>query len=352
MLRLNSKWGETAESLLRSSIEGGHLRLRERYLALSMIASGHTGSYVAQRLGRNRNTIAKWVDDFNQRGPEGLLPNFKGNPGKALSGEELLQLKEVVRKPPRHVGFKTGRWSGKLGAAYIQRVFNKEISPRTALRYMRNLGFRKKLPRKHFKKADPEQQEHFAQELTLLEQKRSPHSQTVWIDQGQIWCAPLLRWMWCLKAEEAFVDSTSPSKSEKICFYVAVVRPMGLVITSIVEWFDKNATAVFLDKIRATLPGWRLDLVWDGASYHKAEPVRQALQRNRIHLHPLPSYSPKMNAAEYWIRWVKTDISYNYCWEGRKALVRSFNGFALSMYRRPKEVLKRCVPDLIGFSCQ
>lgn len=169
MLRLNSKWEETPESLLRSSIEGDHPRLRERFLALSMIASGDTGIYVAQRLGRNRNTIAKWIDDFNRRGPEGLLPNFKGNPRKALSEEELLQLKEVVRKPPRHVGFKTGRWSGKLGAAYIRRVFNKKISPRTTLRYMKDLGFRKKLPRKQFNKADPEQQEHFAQELTLLE---------------------------------------------------------------------------------------------------------------------------------------------------------------------------------------
>ena len=178
MLKLNSKWGETPESLLRKSIEGGHLRLRERFLALSMIASGHSGTYVAQYLGRNRNTIAKWVDHFNQRGPEGLLPNFKGNPGKALSEEELLQLKEVIRKPPRQVGFKTGRWSGKLGASYIQRVFNKKISPRTALRYMKDLGFRKKLPRKHFNKADPDQQKQFAQGLTLLEQKRSPHTQS------------------------------------------------------------------------------------------------------------------------------------------------------------------------------
>ena len=94
------------------------------------------------------------------------------------------------------------------------------------------------------------------------------------------------------------MDSTSPSKRDKLCFYGAVVRPMGLVITSIVDWFDKDATAVFLDKLRKTLPGWRLDVIWDGARYPKGEPVREAIQRNRMHLHPLPAYSPKMNAAE------------------------------------------------------
>jgi len=352
MLKIDPKWGETPESLMRRAIEASHPRLRERFIALSLIASGQPGTEVAKKVGRNRKTISEWVDKFNEEGPDGLIPNFKGNPGKVLTEDELNQLKEVVSEPPRDVGFKTGRWSGKTVAAYIQRTFKKKVSPRTALRYMKKLGFRKKLPRKNFKKGNPKKQKEFAQKLTILERERSPHSQTVWVDEGQIWCDPLLRWMWCLKGKEAMVDSTSPSKSEKICFYVAVVRPMGLAITSIVDWFNKENTALFLDKIRTTLPGWRLDLVWDRSKYHKGELVMEALERNRIHLHPLPPYSPEMNAAEYWIRWVKGDISYNYCWEGRIALVRSFNGFSLSMYRRPEEVLRRCVPDLLGFSCQ
>ncbi len=350
MLRVDPRWGETAVSLLRRSIEASHPRVRERYQALHLILLGHPGTWVANHLGRDRNTIAKWVHQFNKQGPDGLLPNFRGNPGKILSEEELNTLREQIRKPPRQAGLKTGRWSGKLVATYAQRVFNKKISARSGLRYMRQSGFTKKIPRKHFNKADPKKQEAFVEILIPLEQSRSPRSQTVWVDQGQIWCDCLLRWIWCLKGEEAFVESYSPSKSEKICFYVAVVRPMGRVITSIVDWFDEMATALFLDKIRHILPGWRIDLVWDGAPYHKGEFVQEALERNRMHLHPLPPYSPQMNAAEYWIRWAKGELSYNYCWEGRTALVRSFNGFSVSMCQKPHEVLKRCVPDLLGFS--
>ena len=352
MLRLDPKWGETPASLLRHSIAASHPRVRERYVALSLIASGDSGIAVAKKLGKTRQSISSWVHTFNEEGPSGLLPDFQGNPGKRLTEGELRHLKEVVRKPPRKVGLKTGRWSGKVAAAYLEKAFHKKVSPRTALRYMRTLGFRKKLPRKHFKKGDPKQQRAFAEEVTTLEQHRSPHSQTVWVDEGQIWCDALLRWMWCLKGEDALVDSSSPSLREKICFYVAVVRPMGLVITSIVDWFDQETTALFLDKIRATLPGWRIDLLWDGSKYHQGEIVTEALDQNRVHLHPIPPYSPKMNAAEYWIRWVKTDVSYNYCWEGRLALVRSFNGFSLSMYQRRDQILTRCVPDLLGFSCQ
>ena len=40
MLRVDPKWGETSESLLRRGIEASYPRLRERFMALSLIASG------------------------------------------------------------------------------------------------------------------------------------------------------------------------------------------------------------------------------------------------------------------------------------------------------------------------
>jgi len=70
--------------------------------------------------------------------------------------------------------------------------------------------------------------------------------------------------MWCLKGKRAEVDSFSPGK-KKLCFYVAVVRPLGRVITLVVDWFNQRNTARFLEKIRRKLRGYRIDLVWDSA---------------------------------------------------------------------------------------
>jgi hypothetical protein len=58
-----------------------------------------------------------------------------------------------------------------------------------------------------------------------------------------------------------------------------------------------------------------------------------------------------MNAAEPWIGWSKEVLSANYCWQEHAALVRSFIGFVASMAKRPAEVLRRCVPDMLGFTC-
>ena len=128
-------------------------------------------------------TIESWVHKFNAQGLDGIEPNWKGNPGTILSEEELEQLRKAIKKPPRDVGFKNGRWTGCLVAAFVYERFGKRISIRTAIRYLHRLGFKLKRARKKFKKADPEKQKRFAKDLQELEKSRSPRSVTVYVDE-------------------------------------------------------------------------------------------------------------------------------------------------------------------------
>lgn len=114
-------------SRLRRSLEASTLHLRERVLALSLIASGQPGIKVAQRLGKSRWTISEWVRRFNASGPEGLVPGWKGHPGKKLTPEELEEVRKVVQQPPRAAGRKTGRWTGRVLVAYLQRKLGKRV---------------------------------------------------------------------------------------------------------------------------------------------------------------------------------------------------------------------------------
>jgi hypothetical protein len=171
------------------------------------------------------------------------------------------------------------------------------------------------------------------------------------MDQGQSWQDALPRLGWFLRGQPAWVDSTSPSKRAKLLFYVAVVRPLGLVLTMLCAWFTQATTAQFLAKIRRRLRGIRIDLIYDNAPHHQGVEVEQALALHRIEPHRLPPYSPQMNTAEPWIGWAKEVLSANACWQEHRALVRSFIGFVASMTKRPDEVLRRCIPDMLGFTC-
>lgn len=350
-VKISPQHGESSASLLRKSTTATHPRLRERLVALAFIAEGWPAKVVAQRLGRHRGTVEFWVQRFNAHGRSGLLPKFRGRPGSLLSPAELTPLRDVVQRPPRRVGLQTGTWSGNTVAAYVKRTFGKTISSATARRYLHHLGFRRKRPRKRFAKADPEAQLAFARALAHIEQQREPGSVTVYMDEGQIWPDALPRLGWFMGGQPAWIASTSPPKHDKLLCYVAVVRPLGRVITRLCTWFTPEATAQVLAKVRRCLRGMRSALVMENAPHHQGVIVEEALARCRMIAPRFPPYSPQMNAAEPWIGGAKAVLSANTCWQDRGAWVRSCIGFVASMTKRPNAVLRQCVPNLLGLKC-
>jgi hypothetical protein len=116
-------------------------------------------------------------------------------------------------------------------------------------------------------------------------------------------------------------------------------------------WFTPETTAQFLAKVRRCLRGIRIELVMDKAPHHQGVIVEAALARHHMIAHRLPPDSPQMHAAEPWIGWATAVLSANTCWQDHKALVRSCISFVASMTKRPRAVLRRCVPEMRGFQC-
>lgn len=116
-----------------------------------------------------------------------------------------------------------------------------------------------------------------------------------------------------------------------------------------VSRFDQEQTAQFLSKIRQQLKGYRIDLVWDNASFHGGHPVQEVFLRDQIREHRLSACSPQMNAPEYFIRWAKQTLSDNFYWKELVSLKYAFRAFLASLERKAKEVLKRWRPKMLGF---
>jgi len=341
------RWGQSLSDLLGCAIHAEHHRVRERYFALYLLAQGKDAKDIAPDIGKNRIAVANWCHLYNEQGPEALHPDWAGT-HPDLSEDEFVQLKQALLKHPRESGFSQGVWTGKLVSEFVKKTFGKSISLYTGINYMHRLGLSRKRPRKKLKKGDPKAQKKFAKELQTIEDTRCKHSVTAYVDEGQIWQDAKLAMMWAPIGEPAEIPSSSPGK-KKILFFSAVCRPLGLVITNLVEKFNSLTTISFLERVRKRLKGFRIDLVWDNARYHLSKSVNLALSKLHFHEHRLPPYSPMMNADEYFIRWAKEVISNNTCWEDKRSLQRAFAGFSLSLLKRPQLVLQRCVPDMFGF---
>lgn len=140
MIRLNLEWGETAKSLFRRSIRIENRRLRERYLALALVASGRSLNQVAEEVGRQRQTVGNWIRQFNEEGLEGLEPGFGKARQPRLLDTEFEALKTALEKPPKTFGFSTIKWRSWQAAQYIEQTFGKQVHPETARRYLVRLA--------------------------------------------------------------------------------------------------------------------------------------------------------------------------------------------------------------------
>ena len=74
MVRPNfAKWNENAELIREMSIEASHARSRERYQALYMVGSqGYSASQWAQEIGRENETVLRWIQQYNQEGSKSV----------------------------------------------------------------------------------------------------------------------------------------------------------------------------------------------------------------------------------------------------------------------------------------
>jgi transposase len=95
---------EILEQQLKNSRTASH---KERLQMLWWLKTGQVTQHqtLAERLGRDRSTVTRWLQKYRQGGLSELLA-LKSAPGKSphLSSEALARLQERLRQPP---GFKS-----------------------------------------------------------------------------------------------------------------------------------------------------------------------------------------------------------------------------------------------------
>jgi hypothetical protein len=74
-----ARWGQTLEDLRLASLGEAHPRSRERFQALYLIASGQfNATTCAAHIGRQDETVLRWVHLYNRHGPAALAYRHTG----------------------------------------------------------------------------------------------------------------------------------------------------------------------------------------------------------------------------------------------------------------------------------
>lgn len=267
--------------------------LRDRMRAVLLAFEGTRRlEDIADQIGRSRSMVQLWLDAFVKGGISGLLTR-ETPPGKpsAMQAPEILKALED--------GLREGRWrSGPQFAAWLRHTHGIKLGRTQVYYWLGKAAGVLKVPRPVHLKKDPAAAEAFQAHLfeKLCALDLPPGSSVkVWVlDEARVGLHEPLRRCWGLRG--ARVVKPRQQDYEWCYVYGALDVVGGDSQFQLMPTVGLDLTRDFLAQIAASAPQAHHVIVWDGAGFHhRAGDVRLP---PRVHVLPLPAYSPELNPPE------------------------------------------------------
>jgi transposase len=268
-------------------------RDKERLQVVLWATSGqHSLEALAALAGRARSTIQIWLDDFTEGGLAQLLereaPPGKPSPVADPKVQEQLQ-----------AGLKAGRWrtAGQV-AAWLKQEHGIQRAAKSLYYWLGKVGGALRVPRPCHVKQDPAAAAAFRAELEANLQKLNlPKDRPVkiWVaDEARFGLHTQNRRCWALRGHRVVLAREQRYEWEYVYGAVEVVE--GLAQFQFLPSVSLELSRGFLRQIADSDAQAEHVVIWDQAGFHP-RPGDAALPA-RLHLLPLPPYSPELNPVE------------------------------------------------------
>ncbi|MEI8289930.1 MAG: IS630 family transposase [Verrucomicrobiota bacterium] len=266
---------------------------QQRLLAMRLACGGQlTAAQIAEQVGISRRQFFNWVGRLKKDGVTGLLANrHRGGPSPKVQGKVLVEFQ---------AGLKAGRWKR---AKEIQHWLRSEHAVELGLKgvyyWLGKLGGVLKVPRKTHAKKDAAKTAEF--QRTLCAKLKSLNVAggkpvRIWVtDEHRYGLIPVVRKCWTLRGERP----TAPyqTKYEWGYLYSALeVDGENAAEFLCLPQVDLEMSRMFLEQIAACDPQAEHVIIQDRAGFHLNPELHELPAR--VHVIPLPPYSPELNPVE------------------------------------------------------
>ena len=312
--RFHLKRPDLAKAVAEALVDCEEVGDQQRLLAMRLACSGQlTTEQIAGQVGISRRQFFNWLKALKDGGVTGLLRREHGGGAKPqVTGRVLTEFQ---------AGLQTGRWKR---AKEIQQWLAGQHQIKMGLKgvyyWLGKLGGVLKVPRKTHAKKDAAQAAEF--QRTLCEKLRNLNVAggkpvRIWVaDEHRYGLIPVVRKCWTLRGERP----TAPyqTRYEWGYLYSALeVDGQNAAQFLCLPGVSLELSRLFLEHLAATDPQAEHVVIWDQAGFHP-DPKLHALP-DRVHLVPLPPYSPELNPVEAIGDVIKDRIA-NTLWETMDAL--------------------------------
>jgi len=275
---------------IRSAID---LRDKERLQVVLWATRGqHTLDDLARLAGRARSTIQVWLDDFTAGGLTRLLER-EAPPGKPSPVAEAKVQNQL------QAGLKAGRWrtAGQV-AAWLKEAHGIERAAKSLYYWLGKVGGALRVPRPCHVKQNPAAAAAFRAELDQkLAALNLPKDRAVkiWVaDESRFGLHTQSRRCWALRGQRVVLAQEQRYEWEYVYGAMEVVE--GLAQFRFLPSVSLELSCGFLQQLADSDPLAEHVVIWDQAGFHPR--ASDPALPQRIHLLPLPPYSPELNPVE------------------------------------------------------
>jgi len=301
----------TLEKLVALEKQERDAYLSKRIRAIILAINGFTVGDIVLSLGVPYRTVQSWVECYNKDGSKMFKERRGGDRRETLTEEQKAELKKRIDDGP-----KTEDGVCTLRGVDMQRILAQEFGVWRKLpsiyAILHKLGYSCLRPRPRHRKAAPEAQAKFIEQLPeALASVAASHPgrrlRIFFQDESRFGQQGSITNVWARRGSRP--TAVRQTEYEYLWVLGAVCPETGRAEGLLSPRLNTEVVNIFLKQFSATVPDdEHAVIIWDGAGYHKSKSLQKP---ENITLIQLPAYSPELNPIENLWHYLKSHYLSN-----------------------------------------
>lgn len=285
-----------------------------RIQAILMVNRRAESDFIKEITGYDQKYAIEIRKKYLVKGLKGLLTKKKKPRALLTKGQRAEVIKTVTTLTPRSFGFDDDFWSTAILAILIKEQYGVQYKSKTPIYLLfREAKFTYHKPDKQYKKRDQKVIDEWVEKYTPIinEAMNDPHTVVLVEDEMMLSTQTTTQKIWLPKGEFPKIDVSS--KRQIRCIYGFLNVQNGHEYAFKFLRASSQETCKALDEIGNIYHGKKIMVIWDNASWHKSEQIKDFLRNTKhsFHLIQLPPYAPELNPQEHVWKAGRESVTHN-----------------------------------------
>jgi len=302
-------------------------RICDRIKVLLWYSEGKSIEIISNLLYLSQHTIRKHIKDYKEE--KKLKPSNGGSESKLseMQGKELSDhLENKIYTTVQDI------------SDYIIKTYRIKYSNSGLTNWLHSQDFTYKKPKGIPSKLNEESQAEFILKYNTLEKDLLEDEEILFMDSCHPTQATKFGYGWIKKGKEKQIKTTA--SRTRLNITGAINIKSREVITKRYETINSENTIDFFKKVLLFYPkAKKINIIADGAAYHKSQLLKEFITDKKIEIHILPPYSPNLNPIERLWKIMNEYVRNNRHFENAKEFREAIDDFFSDTIPRISEKL-------------